>query len=201
MLKPISMTTQEVKMSHQTRLKYFAIMAFALIVAGCSGKTMVESDLRIKDAPDWVNEGTAILKNRDGRYFHGIGSAPPVGDQSLQMATADNRARAEIARILSSYMEVAYNDYTATNTAAEQPLTEGEISRQIKNISRVNLSGAHIIAHWRDKRTQLIYALAELDMKQVKQTLANVSDMNANVRKFIVNSGDNIFDRATREIR
>lgn len=176
-------------------------MLFAAVLVACSGKTMVESDLRIKSAPDWVNEGTAILKNRDGRFFHGIGSAPMMGDESLQIATADNRARAEIARILNSYMEVAYNDYTATSTAAEQPLTDSEISRQIQNISKVNLSGAHIIAHWRDKRSKAIYALAELDMKHVKETLAKVSEMNTNVRQFIINNGDNIFDRTTKEIR
>jgi len=187
-------------MSHKMVIKLLVFSFVAAVVAGCGGKTMVESDLRIKGAPDWVNEGTAILKNRDGRFFHGIGSAPMMGDESLQVATADNRARAEIARILTSYMDVVYNDYTATSTSTEQPLNEGEISRQIQNVSKVNLSGAHIIAHWRDKRTQSIYALAELDMKHVKETVANVKDMNADVRQFILDSGDNIFDRTTKEM-
>lgn len=190
-------------MDRKTIVKLFGIALLGVLLNGCGGKTMVESDLRIKGAPNWVNEGTAILKNRDGRFFHGIGSAPMMGDQSMQIATADNRARAEIARILSSYIELAYNDYTATNTNSnsEQMLTESDISRQIQNISKVNLSGVHIIAHWRDKRTQLIYALAELDMKQVKQTLAKVSEMNAGVRLFLLNNSDAIFDRSTLEIR
>jgi len=187
-------------MNQRMIVSLLGILLFGVVLTGCGGKTMVESDLRIKGAPDWVNEGTAILKNRDGRFFHGIGSAPMMSDQSLQIATADNRARAEIARILSSYMEVAYNDYSATNSDAEQALTENDISRQIQNISRVNLSGAHIIAHWRDKRSNVIYALAELDMKQVKETLAKVSEMNADVRQLIIDNGDNIFDRASREI-
>ena len=188
-------------MSQKMLVTLLVTLFVGAVLAGCGGKTMVESDLRIKGAPDWVNEGTSILKNRDGRYFHGIGSAPMMGDESLQVATADNRARAEIARILSSYMDVAYNDYTATTPTTDKPLTEGEISRQIQNISRVNLTGAQIIAHWRDKRTQSIYALAELDMKHVKETLANVSNMNADVRQYIIDRGDNIFDRATKEIR
>jgi hypothetical protein len=174
-----------------------ALLAMALLLGACGGKTMVESDLRIKDAPDWVNEGTAILKNRDGRYFHGIGSAPKLTDESLQIATADNRARAEIARILSTYMDIAYNDYTAA--AGDQQLNDSEISRQIQSITQINLSGAHIIAHWKDKRTGIIYALAELDMKQLKQTLANVKDMNAGVREHILTHGDNIFDRTSQE--
>ena len=173
------------------------LIACTLVLAACAGKTMVESDLRIKGAPDWVNEGTAILKNRDGRFFHGIGSAPALHDESLQIATADNRARAEIARILSSYMDIAYNDYTAT--ATDQPLSDSEISRQIQSITKINLTGAQIIAHWKDKRTGNIYALAELDMKQLKETLTNVNDMNANVRQYILDHGDNIFDRSSQE--
>jgi hypothetical protein len=178
-------------------ITWLALLAVVLLLGACAGKTMVESDLQIEDAPDWVNEGTAILKNRDGRYFHGIGSAPKLPDESLQIATADNRARAEIARILSTYMDIAYNDYTAT--AGDQQLSDNEISRQIQSITKINLSGAHIIAHWKDKRTGIIYALAELDMKQVKQTLANVKDMNADVREHILTHGDNIFDRNSQE--
>lgn len=174
-----------------------ALLLSSLLLGACAGKTMVESDLRIKGAPDWVNEGTAILKNRDGRFFHGIGSAPILHDESLQIATADNRARAEIARILSSYMEIAYNDYTAA--ATDRPLNENEISRQIDSVTKINLTGAQIIAHWKDKRTGIIYALAELDMKQLKQTLANVHDMNANLRQYIIDHGDNIFDRNSQE--
>lgn len=189
-------------MTHSNRLyTLFTMVIAGLILAGCSGKTMVESDLRIKGAPDWVNEGTSILNNRNGRFFHGIGSSLPIGDESLQISSADNRARAEVARILSSYMEVAYNDYTATAGSADEPMVQSDISRQISNISRVNLTGAQIIAHWKDKRTGTIYALAELDMKYVKETLAKVEGMNAQVRDFIVGNGDNIFDRVTKEIR
>jgi hypothetical protein len=187
-------------MFHKMISRLLLSVFITAVVAGCGGKTMVESDLRIKGAPDWVNEGTAILKNRDGRFFHGIGSAPMMGDESLQVATADNRARAEIARILTSYMDVVYNDYTATSASSDQPLTENEISRQIQNISKVNLSGAHIIGHWRDKRTGSIYALAELDMKHVKETVANVKDMNADVRQHILDNGETIFDRSTTEM-
>ena len=37
-----------------------------LLLAGCGGKTAVESDLHIDGAPDWVNEGNQMLKDRDG---------------------------------------------------------------------------------------------------------------------------------------
>ena len=83
-----------------------------ILLTGCSSKTEVDSDLHIKGAPDWVNEGNQMLNDRDGRLFHGIGSAPEMGNLSLQKNTADDRARAELARIFSSYLKVVSNDYS-----------------------------------------------------------------------------------------
>ena len=82
------------------------IMLATALLAACSGKTKVESNLRIKGAPDWVNKGTNILNDKKGRLFHGVGSAPDIKNEALQRTTADNRARAEIARIFSRAIEV-----------------------------------------------------------------------------------------------
>ena len=174
-------------------LRALAMMLGAVVLlAACSGKTMVKSDLDIKDAPDWVNKGTATLNDHGGRLIHGVGMAPSMGDQSLQISTADDRARAEVARVLSTYMDVASSDYAAAsnNTDNEQAIT-----RQIKSATKVVLSGARIIAHWRDKATGNIYALAELDMKQVKDTLKTVEGLNEDMRLYLEQHGDNIFDR------
>lgn len=170
-------------------------------LAGCAGKTTVESDLHIKGAPDWVNEGTNILKTRDGRLFHGTGSAPPMGDRSLQTETADNRARAALARALTSYMDVVSQDYTASAGSGEAAVTEASVSRQIENITRLNLAGSRIIGRWRDEETDVIYSLAELDMEQVQSNLRRVQDMNEDLRDYIAQEGANIFDRMAEEGR
>ncbi|MCZ6579496.1 MAG: hypothetical protein O6927_09175, partial [Gammaproteobacteria bacterium] len=80
-----------------THLNTFSILFLALVLGACSSKTVIESDMGLSGAPDWVNEGTQAVKDDDGRLIHGVGMAPAMGDVSLQKATADNRARAEIA--------------------------------------------------------------------------------------------------------
>lgn len=166
-----------------------------LALAACGGRTVVESDLGIKGAPDWVNEGTGVLKDKDGRLFHGVGSAPSMGDLSLQISTADERARAEVARVLSSYLDVVSNDYLAAHGGAAAGEAEQAVSRQIKNLTKVNLAGAKIIGHWRDKKTGAIWSIAELDMKHVKATLQSVQDMNEGGRRYFAEHADNIFDK------
>ena len=175
--------------------------AAVLTIAACtSGTTKVESDLGLKGAPAWVNEGTNILNNKDGRLFHGVGSASPMGDMALQQSVADDRARAEIARILTSYMDVVSSDYLASAKSGDSNVNEESVSRQIKSMTQVNLSGARIIGHWRDtKTTNVIYSIAELDMNHVKQTLAATQGMNEDWKRYIETRADNVFDRVAKE--
>jgi hypothetical protein len=185
-------------MIHRT-LVFLLIATVAVLSACSSSKTMVESDLGIDDAPDWVNEGTQILKDQDGRLFHGVGSAQRMGDDSLQISTADSRARAEIAKILSSYLDVALKDYSASASASgDSTINQQDVERTIQSVSQVNVTGARIIAHWRHPKRGTIYALAELDMKQVKSTLDQVGAMNSGLRDYLRHEGDNVFDNLAK---
>jgi hypothetical protein len=175
------------------------IALFVSAIAACSSTTTVESDLGIKGAPDWVNKGTNILNSKDGRLFHGVGSASPMGDMALQKSVADDRARAEVARVLSSYLDVVSSDYMSSAKSGDTGVSEEAVNRQIKNISKVNLTGAKIIGSWRDTKTNVIYSIAELDMNHVKATLTGVQDMNADLKRYIETNADNIFDRAAKE--
>jgi len=172
-------------------------LILTLFFVGCSSKTMVESDLHIDGAPDWVNEGNQMLNDDGGRLFHGIGSAPTLGDHSLQKNTADDRARAEVARVFSSYLTVASNDYSAVASQGNAQLSEQSVSRQIDNLTQINLTGVRIIGRWQDKDTGSIWSLAELDLNRVKQTLDKALQMSPALRDFLAKQGNSIFDRLT----
>lgn len=169
------------------------LLALGLITA-CSSRTVVESNLGVKGAPDWVNKGSQALNDQHGRLIHGIGSAPNMNDQSLQESTADDRARAEVARVLSSFMHVVSQDYSAAAGSGQDQQTQESVSRQIQNVTDQNVSGARIIARWTDPRTGTVWSLAELDMKQVKDMVANSKDMNAGFRDYFSSHADNLFD-------
>jgi len=175
------------------------VLAVGVLAACASKPTRLESDLGLKDAPDWVNKGTAYVANQDGRLFHGVGSAGPMGEASLQRATADDRARAEVARIFSSYLDVVSNDYQSAAKSGTMKVTEEAVSRQIKNLTKVDLAGAKIIARWVDPKTQYVYSISELDIKTVKDNVAARQDMNQDLRRYITGHADNIFDRLAKE--
>lgn len=180
-------------------LKTGLVFILALLILGCSSKTMVESDLGMSHAPDWVNEGTQYLNDKDGRLFHGVGQSPALGDNSLQISTADNRARAEVARILSSFMDIVSNDYTEASGSGKDAISQQAVSRQIKNLTKVNLTGIKIIGHWKNKKDGSIFSIAELDMNHMKNTLTSVKEMNQDLSQYISQHGNNIFDKVAKE--
>ena len=182
------------------KILLFLVM-LAAGISGCSTEsTKVESNLGIKGAPDWVNKGSAILSTKDGRLFQGVGSAAPMGDMSLQKSVADDRARAEVARELSSFLDVVSNDYSASaKSGGAAGENEESVSRQIKNTTAINMAGAKIIGSWRDPQSNTIWSIAELDMEHVKSTVAGVKDMNPDLKRYIGTSADNIFDRVSQE--
>jgi hypothetical protein len=175
------------------------VLIAALLLAACAGKTTVKSNLHIKGAPSWVNKGTNTLNDKKGRLFHGVGIAPDIGDISLQKDTADNRARAEVARILSSYMEVVSKDYSTASNVDGQKVNEQEVSREINNVTRTNLSGTKIIGRWRDKKSKTVYSLAELDVRHLKQTVKMFRDMNEGLRDYFEQNAEQAFDKFSRE--
>jgi hypothetical protein len=177
-----------------------AAAALTIVVAACGGgKTVVESDLGIKGAPNWVNKGTAVLNDKDGRLFHGVGSSPSLGDEALQRSTADDRARAEVARMLSTYIDAVSSDYSAASGTGANANADQSVSRQIKAVTKQNLAGSKIIGRWKDGKTSTVYSIAELDFKAVKTTLEGANGMNEDLRRYIGRNAENIFDKVSGE--
>ena len=180
---------------NRTSGRWPLLVTLVIALAACSGgMTRVESDLGMDDAPDWVNEGSQVLDDQGGRLFHGIGSAPPMGDDSLQRSTADERARAALARVLGSYLEVVSADYV-TSEGEKEAEADVSLSREIKNVTRRNLVGAKIIARWRNPENGDIWSLAELDLDHLKATLEADEAMDAGFKRFLEGHADRVFDR------
>jgi hypothetical protein len=179
------------------------LLAALFLLSACSGgPTKIESDLGIKGAPDWVNEGTQAVSDKKGRLIQGVGSAPDLGDMALQQSTADNRARAEIARVLSSYLDVTLNDYLASSKPQGSdagPTADASVQQQINNLSKAVLNGARIIGRWKDKRTGVIYSFAELDLKRVQELTAAAGTMNEGLKQYLADQGNAVFDNFVME--
>ncbi|MCF6179464.1 MAG: hypothetical protein L3J63_08780, partial [Geopsychrobacter sp.] len=112
-----------------------------------------------------------------------------------------NRARAEVARILSSFIDVVNTDYGRASGSGAEMRSQQAVSRKIDSLTKMNLSGTKMIGHWRHKKSHTVYAIAELDLDQVKRIVAASEEMNRGFGKFLSTEADNIFDRQMEEIK
>ncbi len=166
-----------------------------LVLSGCTSQRMLESDLGLDDAPDWVNIGTQAVANEAGRLLQGVGMAAAMNDMSLQRSTADNRARAEIARILSLYVDSTIKDYSAASGGENS----AAIEQALHSSTRTLLSGARIIARWLNPDNGDLYAFAELDMQQIEQLLLTSTALSSELQRYIADHSDNTFKQLMQD--
>ncbi|MEE8059844.1 MAG: LPP20 family lipoprotein [Pseudomonadales bacterium] len=167
------------------------LIATALGLGACSSNTTIESDLGIDGAPDWVNEGTQAIDNDKGQLLHGVGVAPTMGDTSLQKNTADNRARAEIASILKTYIDSTLIDYTAS----VGDNADMNIEREIRTTTQLALSGSRILGYWKDQNNGDIYAFAELSLDAIDDLIATADNLSGTFKQFYRQKSNANFER------
>lgn len=172
---------------------------FAAGVAGmllaCASNPGLNEETDAEGVPAWVNEGSNIFTSKQGRRFHGVGSAPMLGNFSLQTSTAENRAKEEIARILASYIEIVSRDFIASGDAEAAGFTAQSVAQQMDRLSSVDLTGIQVIGHWQDKESKVVYAIAEADMQQVHDAITSSKLLDPGLLNFIKSEGNSIFDR------
>jgi hypothetical protein len=176
----------------------FLLITVLLTASGCSSKQSsadIETDMKLAGAPAWVNQGTNAISNEEGRLIHGVGSAPAMGDLSLQKATADNRARAEIARIMSTFIDSTIADYSASNGES----FDMSVDKTLKSSTRAALSGAVIIGSWRSTESGEVYSFAELDLKKLETSISNADKINQSFKDYSKQNLETNFDRFTKE--
>lgn len=178
------------------KIKILAVM-FCLGISGCATtkSTDIKSDFGIVGAPDWVNKGTRAVSNKDGRFIHGLGVAPEMDDFSLQKSIADSRAKAEVATVLTLYLDQYVNDFSRANTENERDVSSDlSFSKEIKQVSKAALSGVKIIAYWRDADTGRLFAFAEMNKKSINKSLNKTKKLNSVYKSYFNDHANDTFD-------
>jgi hypothetical protein len=96
----------------------------------------------IKGAPDWVNRGSTFESTKEGRMFYGVSSASLQGDMALQKSIAEDRARAELAKVLSSYLEVISTEYVGLDRTRVRGIGSDVHERQIEESATLQVNDA-----------------------------------------------------------
>jgi hypothetical protein len=184
-----------------TTVKKILGLLVVAALAACSGSKAPEMSSQVLHAngPDWVNRGTGAFGDKE-KVFYGVGIAQGIRNAAMRRSTSDSRARAEIAKILDTYVAVLNKDYMASTTAGDMSASgeEQHVQQALKTYSQMELSGVQIIDHWVDN-DGTEYALARLDMDTFKANMDRMKELNAAVRDAVRANADRAFDELSAE--
>lgn len=185
-------------------VKALVCLFAVLVLAGCGGGKNIKQEAAVAApvaafaGPAWVNQGSGAFK--DGS-FYGVGIASGIKNRALAIDTADNRARAKIAEVFNTYLAKLSKDYMASTTAGDMGSSSEEqnVTTTLKSVTKMELSGAMPIDHWRDPSDGSVYSLVKLDLAAVKTTLESARQLNAQVRDYVKANAEKAFDELAAE--
>jgi hypothetical protein len=170
-------------------------IALSGLVACGGGKTEGDAPANFKgiEYPEWVMKGSGAFGGEAGRVFYGVGSVTGIKNHALARTTADNRARAEIAKIFEVYSASLMKDYMASTTAGDMSASSEEqhVEQAIKTFSAATLSGVQVVDHWFHP-DGTVYALAQLDLENFTNNLEKMKELNDKVRDYVRKNAERV---------
>lgn len=170
-------------------------VALSGLVACGGSKTEGDAPANFKgiEYPEWVMKGSGAFGGEAGRVFYGVGSVTGIKNHALARTTADNRARAEIAKIFEVYSASLMKDYMASTTAGDMSASSEEqhVEQAIKTFSAATLSGVQIVDHWFHP-DGTVYALAQLDLENFTNNLEKMKELNEKVRDHVRKNAERV---------
>jgi hypothetical protein len=175
------------------RLMMFSVLAvgFAFLMTGCASSPKPTADTAAA-GPEWVMKGSGAFDVDGTKVFYGVGAASGIRNKALLRQTADNRARAEIARTMEIYVASLSKDYMASTTAGDmsESSEEQHVETALKTFTKATLHGTQIVDRWMDPADGSMYALCELDLLAFKDALDNYKELDEKVRDYVRDNAD-----------
>jgi hypothetical protein len=137
------------------------------------------------DSPDlkWTLQDSGAHFIQGQGVFYGIGRAEGLRNTTLLRATADNQARAEMARLL--------NQYVISLAEAAGFDSQEEADRQILHgLTRSALQRARIVAHDAPPNGDSFSALCRLDLAVFKEILQGERQLDAHLRNAMIEQAE-----------
>jgi hypothetical protein len=179
------------------RLMMFSVLviAVAFLMTGCASSPAPTADTAAA-GPEWVMKGSGAFDVDGSKVFYGVGAASGIKNKALLRQTADNRARAEIARTMEIYVANLTKDYMASTTAGDmsESSEEQHVETALKTFTKATLHGTQIVDRWMDPADGSMYALCELDMLAFKEALDNYKELDEKVRDYVRDNADRMHD-------
>jgi hypothetical protein len=189
--RSLTASVPPVRLRKSRAFSFLIFAALALILAACSG------------TPKWVSKGGGYMSEKDSKAFYGVGAVTGIRNEPLAKETADNRARADLAKYVDTYTAYLMRDYAASTTAGDftKSSEEQNVERAVKTFVSAHLSGVQVVDRWEkdEKSGKVTYALAKMDLASFKDSVSQMKELNETARDFVRKNAERAFDRLQQE--
>ena len=162
-------------------MKHLLLVSLIFLLGACVSVPVVPEEpkaLSAYDAPKWALIGGGAFTDERGKAFYGVGSATGIKNYSLQRQVADDRARADLAKVFEFYVETLTKDYQAHTTAGSFDTSTEEQNSEaaVKVVVSQTLRGVMIIDHFEVIERQEMISLARLDYDAFKRNVVQAEE-------------------------
>ena len=188
-------------------MKHFIMVSLILLLGACGTiPTIPEPPKALTEykPPAWVLSGGGAFTDDKGKAFYGVGSATGIKNYSLQRQIADDRARADLAKVFEYYVETLTKDYQAHTTAGSFATSTEEQNSEaaVKVVVSTTLRGVTIIDHFEIPERGELISLARLDYNAFKQNVEQAEEFKVlppKVRQDIKDRADALHKEMEKE--
>ncbi len=191
-------------------MRYFIMGLCLLLMNACTGVQVPQAPFKYfplsqasTKVPDWVEHGSGAYKDdEEGRVFHGVGASTGIKNYSFMRQVADDRARADLAKVFKFYVAGLTKDYQSHTTAGdfESSREEQNIDGAMKVITSATLSGVMIVDHWEFPERGEYYSLARLDLNRFAENLSRYKELSKEVVNSVRQRAKRLHEEMSREI-
>jgi hypothetical protein len=142
-----------------------------------------------KKPPEWVIKGAGAFSPKEKKLY-GVGVSELSPNEAMTRIRCDTRARADLARVLDSYVASLITDFMEEHKDYFNKDAEGsdEFTQIIiKSTTEALLVGSQIVDRYTDEKKKVMYCLALLEVDNVLQeTFNKMKDMARQKHRAIV---------------
>ena len=190
-------------------MKHLLLVGLMVLFGACASIPQIPEEpkaLSEYDAPEWVLIGGGAFTDDRGKAFYGVGSATGIKNYSLQRQVADDRARADLAKVFEYYVETLTKDYQAHTTAGSfaESTEEQNSEAALKVVVSQTLRGVVIVDHFEIPERRELISLARLDYDAFKRNVEQAEafqELPPQVREDIKERADALHEEMEEEAR
>ena len=189
-------------------MKQFIMVSLILLLGACGTIPMIPEPPKALieyKPPAWVLSGGGAFTDKQGKAFYGVGSATGIKNFSLQRQVADDRARADLAKVFEVYTETLTKDYQAHTTAGSFATSTEEQNSEaaVKVVVSSTLRGVMIVDHFEIPERQEFISLARLDYDAFKRNVEQAEEFKVlpqRVREDIKERADALHEEMEKDV-